>query len=93
MYNEYIELQMELKNNYGNEKERKRMLDLLEYEINEIDDANFKVGEDIILEEKSKIMRNSEKIYESISRYERRSRFGCYSGACRTPKRCFGYYA
>lgn len=66
-YNEYIALEMELKNNYGNEKERKRMLDLLEYEINEIDNANFKLGEDIILEEKSKIMRNSEKIYESIS--------------------------
>ena len=70
LYNEYIELGLELKANYGNDKERKRMLDLLDYEINEIDNANFKVGEDIELEEKSKIMRNAEKIYESISSAE-----------------------
>ena len=38
------------------------MLDLLDYEINEIEEANFKVGEEEQLEEKSKIMRNAEKI-------------------------------
>ena len=70
LYNEYIELELELKANFGNDKERKRMLDLLDYEINEIDNANFKVGEDIELEEKSKIMRNAEKIYQNISSAE-----------------------
>ena len=70
LYNEYIALKLELKSNYGNDKERKRMLDLLDYEIKEIDNANFKVGEEEALEEKSKIMRNSEKIYESISSAE-----------------------
>lgn len=70
LYNEYISLKQELKLNYGNDKERKRMLDLLDYEIHEIDNANFKIGEELELEEKSKIMRNSEKIYESISSAE-----------------------
>ena len=70
LYNEYIALGLELKSNYGNDKERKRMLDLLDYEIKEIDNANFKVGEEEALEEKSKIMRNSEKIYECISSAE-----------------------
>lgn len=70
LYNEYIALKLELKSNYGNDKERKRMLDLLDYEIKEIDNANFKVGEEEALEEKSKIMRNSEKIYECISSAE-----------------------
>lgn len=70
LYNEYLSLEIEQKNNYGNEKERKRMLDLLNYEIDEIDKANFKIGEDIELEEKSKMIRNSEKIYENISAAE-----------------------
>ena len=70
LYNEYIALKLELKSNYGNDKERKRMLDLLDYEIKEIDNASFKMGEEEALEEKSKIMRNSEKIYESISSAE-----------------------
>ena len=43
------------------------MLDLLNYEISEIDDANFKIGEDVELEEKSRIIRNSKKIYEAIA--------------------------
>lgn len=67
LYNEYILLEMELKSNYGNEKERKRMLDLLDYEITEIDNAKLKIGEEKELEEKANIMRNSEKIYENIS--------------------------
>ena len=70
LYNEYIALGLELKSNYGNDKERKRMLDLLDYEIKEIDNASFKMGEEEVLEEKSKIMRNSEKIYECISSAE-----------------------
>lgn len=70
LYNEYMSLDMELKSNYGNEKERKRMIDLLDYEITEIDNANLKIGEEKQLEEKSKIMRNSEKIYENISSAE-----------------------
>lgn len=70
LYNEYIALGLELKSNYGNDKERKRMLDLLDYEIKEIDNASFKMGEEEALEEKSKIMRNSEKIYECISSAE-----------------------
>ena len=70
LYNEYMSLDMELKSNYGNEKERKRMIDLLDYEITEIDNANLKIGEEKELEEKSKIMRNSEKIYENISSAE-----------------------
>lgn len=42
------------------------MLDLLDYEINEIEEANFKVGEEEQLEEKSKIMRNAEKLMKHL---------------------------
>lgn len=70
LYNEYVLLNLELKENFGNEKERKRMLDLLNYEIKEIEGANFKPDEEEKLEENAKIMRNSEKIYEGLSSVE-----------------------
>ena len=45
-YEKYIEIKQELKNNYGDEKERERKLDLLRYQFNEIEEANLKVNEE-----------------------------------------------
>ena len=55
-YEKYLEIKQELKNNYGDEKERERKLDLLRYQFNEIEEANFKVQEEDNLEEKRKLM-------------------------------------
>ena len=66
-YARYQEILKELKNNYGDEKERERKLDLLKYQLNEIDDANLNENEEIELEEKRKIMMNSEKISNSLN--------------------------
>lgn len=66
-YKRYTEIKRELKQNYGDEKERERKLDLLKYQINEIEDANLKVEEENELEEKRKIMMNSEKIANSLN--------------------------
>lgn len=66
LYNKYNEIKRELKANYGDEKEKQRKLDLLQYQINEIEEANLKLNEDEELEEKRKIMHNSEKINESL---------------------------
>ena len=66
LYNKYNEIKRELKANYGDEKEKQRKLDLLQYQINEIEEANLKQNEDKELEEKRKIMHNSEKINESL---------------------------
>ena len=66
-YSRYQEILKELKNNYGDEKERERKLDLLKYQLNEIDDANLNENEEIELEEKRKIMMNSEKISNSLN--------------------------
>ena len=60
-YEKYLEIKQELKNNYGDEKERERKLDLLRYQFNEIEEANLKVNEEDNLEEKRKLMLNSEK--------------------------------
>ena len=66
LYNRYNEVKQELKENYGDDKERQRKLDLLKYQVNEIDEANLKIDEEIELEEKRKFMMNSEKIVENL---------------------------
>lgn len=66
-YEKYIEIKQELKNNYGDEKERERKLDLLRYQFNEIEESNLKVNEEDNLEEKRKLMLNSEKISKNLN--------------------------
>ena len=66
-YLRYNEIIKELKENYGDEKERQRKIDLLNYQINEIEDANLKDGEEEELEEKRKLIMNSEKIVQSLA--------------------------
>ena len=66
-YEKYLEIKQELKNNYGDEKERERKLDLLRYQFNEIEEANLKVNEEENLEEKRKLMINSEKISKNLN--------------------------
>lgn len=66
-YQEYLEIVEELKRNYGDEKEKQRKLDLLSYQVKEIEEANLKDKEDEILEEKRKKMINAEKIAENLT--------------------------
>lgn len=65
-YMKYNEIKKELKINFGDEKERQRKIDLLNYQINEIEMANLKESEENELEEKRKIILNSEKISQSL---------------------------
>ena len=65
-YIRYSEIKRELKNNYGDEKEKQRKLDLLRYQQKEIKEAKLKNGEEEKLEEKRKIMMNSEKIAKNL---------------------------
>lgn len=66
LYYRYIEIKNELKMNYGDDKERQRKLDLLKYQMDEIEEANLKIHEEEELEEKRKIFLNSEKISENL---------------------------
>jgi len=65
-YIRHNEIKKELKENYGDEKEKQRKLDLLRYQVNEIKEAKLKIGEEEKLEEKRKIMMNSEKIAKNL---------------------------
>ena len=67
LYAKYNAIKKQLKENYGDEKEKQRRLDLLKYQLNEIDNANLKQNEDEILEAERKKIMNSEKIYSCLS--------------------------
>ena len=67
LYNKYLRIKKELKNNYGDDKEKQRKLDLLKYQFEEISKANLKIGEDDELESKREIILNSEKINENLN--------------------------
>ena len=66
-YQEYCAIKKELKNNYGDDKEKQRKLDLLRYQLNEIQQAELKCNEEEKLENDKKLITNSEKIYENLS--------------------------
>lgn len=51
----------------GNETERERTKDLLSYQIQEIEKADLKIGEDVELKEKFDFMSASEEIFDKLS--------------------------
>lgn len=65
-YNEYVGLLEELKENSLDEATRKREIDLLQYEIEEISIADLKAGEDEELEQSYQKMKNSLQIKEAL---------------------------
>ena len=67
LYNRYLEIKEELKQNYGDDKERQRKLDLLRYQTEEIEAANLKENEEEGLEEKRNLFLNSEKIVKNLT--------------------------
>ena len=66
-YKEYCNVKSEIKSNFGDEKEKQRKLDLLRYQVNEIESASLKMGEDVEVENIRERMINSEKIRENLN--------------------------
>ena len=66
-YNKYINIKLELNRNYGDDKERIRKLDLLKYQVNEIESAKLQESEEESLEERRKLIINSEKISKNLN--------------------------
>ena len=67
LYKKQNEILKDLKNNYGDDKEKQRKLDLLRYQFNEIEEAKLKQNEEEDLQEKRSKMLNAEKIKENLS--------------------------
>ena len=67
IYKEYAKIKSELSANTMDEEEKRRKLDLMEFERNEILEASLRVGEDDELEEQYRKASNSKNITESVS--------------------------
>ena len=70
LYKEYQLTKKALNDNYGDDREKQRKLDLLKYEVEEIENANLKIGEEEEIEEKRKIIASSEKIVNNLQEAE-----------------------
>lgn len=66
-YNQYCEINRLLAENYGDETEKERKLDLLKYQLKEIQVAGLKVGEEEELEEKHRKMMYAEKVMQNLA--------------------------
>lgn len=80
LYTNYNDIEKKLKQNYGNDKERERKLDLLQYQLKEIERANLKVGEEEDLREKHSLMKNSEKLQENLKNIDENLRLQAIEG-------------
>ncbi len=67
IYKEYTTIKTKLIENTMNEEEKRRKLDLMEFERNEIQEASLKIGEDKDLEECYRKVSNNKSITESVS--------------------------
>ena len=65
-YKKYSELKKEYENLNDDEQARKRRADLLEYEINEIESAQIKEGEEEDLKDRHKLLANARLIMEGL---------------------------
>lgn len=66
LFLKYNNLKLELKAGFGDEKEKQRKLDLLGYQLNEIDEAKLKDGEEECLDIQRKQIVNLDKINENL---------------------------
>lgn len=66
-YNEYQTLKKRYDNLIVNESEKARKIDLLTYQIKEIEDAGIKIGEWTELEKRKKVLQNAEQLLALVN--------------------------
>ena len=66
--NEYNEIKNKIKLSYGDETERARRIDLLQYQKNEIEASKLKCDEEDLLIARRNLIMNSEKIVKSLAK-------------------------
>ncbi|MBR5203330.1 MAG: DNA repair protein RecN [Clostridia bacterium] len=66
-YNNYLTLKRRYDNLIVNESEKARKIDLLTYQIKEIEDAGIKIGEWEELEKRKKILQNAEQLLSLVN--------------------------
>ena len=66
-YDELKSIEKQIASMGGSDEERERTKELLQYQIDEIEEANLTVGEDVELKEKFDFMSSAENIFEKVS--------------------------
>lgn len=66
-YKEFCSLKKQLDNSSMSENEKEARLGLLQYQINELENADVKIGEIDELNSKSNLIRNSERVLKALS--------------------------
>ncbi len=66
-YNKLLSLNGQIKKLNGSQQNQERILDLLNYQINEIESVKIQKDEDEVLTQKRLVMLNSEKIYDAFT--------------------------
>lgn len=66
LYQSYTSLRSRLKSILEETAKNKREQDFMAYELEELQNAQLKIGEDVELEEKIELLQNSERIYENL---------------------------
>ncbi len=67
VYNDYCNLKRRYDNLITNESEKARKIDLLSYQIKEIEDAGIKIGEWDELEKRKKVLQNAEQLLALVN--------------------------
>jgi DNA repair protein RecN (Recombination protein N) len=70
LFNEHEKIKQELINNYSDDKQRQRMLDILNYEVKELDEADLRVDEDDEIKDRIKLISSAEKIATNLQSAE-----------------------
>lgn len=71
LFSQYVNIQTQLREEYGDQEQKLRELDFISYEIDEIMSADLKSGEDEILESQYQKMVNGKQIIEQLSSVHR----------------------
>ncbi|MBE6915011.1 MAG: DNA repair protein RecN [Ruminococcaceae bacterium] len=79
-FDTYTSLCSEEKTIITNEEEKARRIEFLNYQINELTSANLRIGEDVELTERRKVLQNSTKLIDSLSQI-----YTLFSGTDDTP--------
>lgn len=66
-YHQYLSLRKELDALSYNEMERERKIDLIKFQLEEIDSAQLEIGEEEELDQQKLLLSNAEKIYTTLS--------------------------
>ncbi|MCF6408388.1 DNA repair protein RecN [Pseudalkalibacillus salsuginis] len=67
LYKRYIEVQKQLRNLTENEQEMVHRIDLIQYQLEEIEQANLQPKEDEELQEEKQRLSNFERLYQSVT--------------------------